>query len=248
MAYLVDFLALSFPVAQEKKVLASSEFKEWEELREHCDIMIERGYFTGDHGSLSKPEQLVLKKEARLVDTIWKKYHFVPDDMEYSALREKGGSGYFAETCHLCTRDKKVADLVKFSGCLQAKLSDIREVANKLSLMILPFCYFSQEKLGEISREISHYSVIGVEEIEKLVLNIAEYTQQDLYVLCPISLYDFYQAESDRKQREVVFGGELVQAKITLDTIIQIQRNMFAMLNGNEGDTGIWEIGEGVDC
>lgn len=76
MAHLMDFLAFWLPDEQREKARASSEFLQWSELKNKCEIMLERGYFAGNERreNLSGPEKLVLKQEDRLFQTIWQKY------------------------------------------------------------------------------------------------------------------------------------------------------------------------------
>lgn len=260
MAYLMDFMEFLPPDAQKEKVLNSAEFKEWEKLREHCDMMLERGIFCntdGRSGSLSNPEKLVLKKEERLLDAIWKKYHYIPFEMRDSALGYVRSDEYGRITNRIRHCERNIAgELHRFSKHPQVRLADIREAATKLSYMILPVCYVNRKIINQIiEKEIlsKSYSsgsciVYGIESSESLISRIEDFTKQNLYVLCPVSFYDLCRAEMDDKQREVIFGGELLQVKALLDTITQIQRNLFAILNDNEGDTGIWEIGEGSRC
>lgn len=164
--------------------------------------------------------------------------------MEYSALGRKEGYGNHV---YLRSRGDDVSALVEFCAFPQVKLEAIREAANKLSMMVLPMCYFDSEMLCNIMREIAD-NYCYTSPIKDVVSRVKEYTEQDLYVLCPVSLYNLVQAEQDGKQREVIFGGELMHVKALLDTITQIQRNLFALLSGDEADTGIWEIGEGSGC
>lgn len=246
MAYLMDFLTLSFPTVQEKKALNSPEFKEWEQLRSKCRIMLERGYFTGCRDRLSDPEKLVLKQEQRLLRAIWEKYQFVPSDMQWSALGTKKSNSQYVQG-YMGSRE--VTNLVDFCKLPQTKLKELREVANKLSLMVLPFCYLNKRKILDINGEIFQANGLRyVRDLEDEISQIADYTEQDLYVLCSANMYDLAQAENDMEQREVIFGGELIQVKALLNTITQIQRNLFAILDGNEGDTGVWEIGEDGEC
>ena len=246
MAFLAEFLALSLPTEQKERALASPEFQEWMELRGHSDIMLERGYFTGEDNDLSDPEKRVLKAEERLLETIWKKYQFVPEEMEESALGEKR---YSYNLINRCARNKAAKELVKFSNYPQIKLAEIREVADKLSLMVVPFCYLDRGRLEATVKEMErNHHCINTDLFEESISRIAPYTEQDLYVLCPASLYNLVQVERDKGRHEVIFGGELMQFKAVLDTIAQIQKNLFAILQGNEADTGIWEIGQGSGC
>lgn len=246
MAYLMNFLNCSSSGEQEKKALSSPEFAEWKELRKHCDTMLERGVFSGNSSNLSNPERLVLKKERRLFNAIWQQYQIIPYEMQESAL----GEIEWHQIQH--PRRNAAEQLYWFAISPTVKLAEIRDAAEKLSYMVLPIRYVDEKTIHSIAERPDSWRggpwapvKNEIEQIKAQISRIAEYTKQDLYILCPASFYDLCQAEKDKEQREVIFGGELIQAKATLDTITRIQRNLFAMLEGHEADTDIWEIGEG---
>lgn len=252
MAYLMNFMKILSYEEQEERVFASAEYLEWEKLREHCDMMLRKGYFRGNGRDLSDPEKLVLKKEKRLVETIWKKYQHMPNVLANSVL------GYLDsyDTVRYRSRLNGVDSLSTFSECSQVRLADLREAATKLSYMVLPIDYVNRKTINDImlkdvqERGYCSQSIImeQLSQAKNVISDIADFTEQDLYMLCPVSFYDLCRVENDTESREMIFGGELVRVKALLDTIMQIQRNLFATLKGEEADTGVWEIGEGGGC
>lgn len=231
MANLTDFLEPWPKTDTEVAIRASKGYKEWESLREVCNVFLRQGVFSGGTEGLSQPERSIVKREEAIIIEAWQRYQFLPAEMADSVLGkvQKGKVSF-------CQR--RTEPLVRFSALPRTNLKHIRNAAEKLSFAIIPYEYINQDGIvakyanagqKQYAKEIR----AGFKDVGELCEAVGKFEKIELYILCPIAFYDLWQEVQDDQERQKLFGGELASVAMVLGMMMPAQKNLFQMSKTN---------------
>ncbi len=232
MANLTNFLEPRLMESVETAVRTRMDYQEWQNLREACIFFLLQGIFTGGaYKTLSKPEKDIVAREEQIIQKIWREEKILPAEMASSVLGEVHGK-------QVLPYQRKLEPLVRFSQLPKTKLGNIRNAAEKLSFVIIPYQYINQAdivaKYAETGQQGYAWEVQeGFKAVNELSATVSTWEKIELYILCPIGFYDPWQEVKDLQTRQKIFGGELTLISTILGMMMSTQKNLYQMSKTN---------------
>lgn len=215
MPVLADFLSVQKVEKKEQQKDYSARLRKF---RKAVDLMSET--FDCSISAKSDLGRQIIEKESEVFQDYWDDVGFIPKVFEYSCLNTKTKYSYLSD----------------FSQYPVVQVSDLKQMADTLSFVILPIDYINMEKIFEMYED-ENYSYAdkireAYEEFKEVVSKCADFTgKQQLYMLAPISFYDPWEEVSCSKLLPKYFSKKLVHLSTTLGMIIPTQRNIYRMVN-----------------
>lgn len=220
MSVLTNFLTvyeLNVEGASKKYVEKLNEFRKTVEMMEKT--------FDSKVSENSEIGKSILKKEAQVFWKFWNEIGFIPEEFQNTCLGTKKDYNY----------------LTDLSTYPVVKVVELKNIAEKLGLVILPMDYVDMDGIiaGYTKINQAYAKKINDEyrRFKRIIAKVRTYTgNKRLYMLAPVAVYMPWKEVTIETAIPKFFSSSLEQVSIILDLIIPAQRNLYKKISSDKED------------
>lgn len=124
-------------------------------------------------------------------------------------------------------------NLTVLNDLYRVKMADMRDLAEKLNMVIIPIQYTDIDNMFNADKDIGKENLFELFRLFQRLMASDTSREYNTFIMCPVQYYDLWQHIKSVQDFEIYYPPSLAQTFQVLELQIPAQKNMYLMIKAN---------------